>query len=1320
VEQDYLVHAKTHLSLGDTADYVDTIFKWVGGANKGAFIGAVLGDYGQGKTSFLVHVWAQSRERQVFVVPPFEWTAFEEIVDAMAGWVDYVLGDLRPDLAQKAQRLYREFRQQTLEDVAQEMARRLGRDYEQILDTVQALFETGRARLQDMSASRLLDYMASVTELVMEAGYSGLLMLLDEPEVAAKNLGNNVVQHFIFDLADELHRRQGNYGIFLSMPDNFYSSAQRNFSSLTARLEVRKCFPRLRDIYGSDFAEALWNRYVQEFDLGNEGRELVSDLTLRAIGQVGSSQNRGLAYGPRTVISIFARMVDYYRRTGREYKPQQMVDDVLDDEVLVTPEYRTKILEILRAPDINDENREAIKFLAAYPSGVETKVLRELEFEECLRPLSRTGGLVTRTAFTMKLRTLQSTEDAVHENELRRLVEEIDSEYAPDRRAFENAIEAFVNDVLPIVFPERQGQQLTGWQSLSPIKKQVPGAFFGTLLGAFPVMSRHYPCRAMMVLAASPDATLGSISLPPLSSESGPQCYDLLYHFVLRWHDEQPAPAQAAEIHVVEGKPGRILINLDLHHGTVEQDHLAEMLGAERLTPLWTLNLLRRMEKAKVGLGREDQAELSALREMLLRQLVTMFFGQAFGTDLTEAAKVKLEEPLSGSGLALLDQASNAVLAVRYPDYQTLIRQPHWQTRLDSYINALNSSEIPLACKRGREVWKADGEQAGRILGASRMNLSGGAFEGFDSLIQINSRSKNAPLEITFKIHPLEQELRDYICSQETGEGRKLKRNGKECWFVPQVDLLPFIQHRGYTLDELHKIIDIGRARGSYDVDTWRRGTILYCAPIEIPELQGQLRNKLAELVEEIEQFKSLPDYTTRFDPEEMSKDIDKLADDADYEHLMSRMNKEFEQNHNRLPGYFDRAQEEFKRIRARVTQLQAQVTGSRDIAQLRVPASRSPWANDLERYIVPNLQQQINDVRHRFADLVERIDAATMKYVYSRQRPASDNIKLVREAWATTNELEINMTKLHEETRTLLRLTGEFSKWIDLLRYSDGVYERLSMLRSDPAHAQKARDLDAAFDGISESVSNHIALRNTSGLAAYEQFHQDLQELDQKRQGYWTSLKSSFDQQKGRVNQIFSTLRVDGHISIPFNPEDVGGSYQQLFTEGARLLKDRAWNQILGEIGSQERELVYARDVLRAMDGKVVEPLLIDLQTARGEIATLYDETSDAWLRGVAEAQDEGAVERLSEAYSRALEAVRTARQKVNEVTRPTQPTDARAQTLNDMIAQGQRVDLKELVLGMMSEVQDGSQALNMSLEALAELFRHNCVQISVERRQR
>ena len=110
VEYAYRTHARTHIPLGDTTKYVDTIFKWVGGGNKGAFIGAVVGDYGHGKTSFQVHVWNRSEERKVFSVPPFKWEKVSDMVDGVDAWIQYIIGKNHAQVAVKAKSLYESFK----------------------------------------------------------------------------------------------------------------------------------------------------------------------------------------------------------------------------------------------------------------------------------------------------------------------------------------------------------------------------------------------------------------------------------------------------------------------------------------------------------------------------------------------------------------------------------------------------------------------------------------------------------------------------------------------------------------------------------------------------------------------------------------------------------------------------------------------------------------------------------------------------------------------------------------------------------------------------------------------------------------------------------------------------------------------------------------------------------------------------------------------------------------------------------------------------------------------------------------------------------
>lgn len=1317
VEKDYLVHARTHLSLGDTAKYVDTIFKWVSGINKGAFVGAVLGDYGEGKTSFLLHVWAQSRERQVFAVPPFEWNAFEQIVDAIAGWIEYVLQDTHPELARRIQRLHKEFQQQTHQELARTIAK-TGQDYDSVLETIEALVSQGMT-LPEMSAARLLDFVAAAIPIVCEAGYKGLLILLDEPEVAAKKLGGETVQHFLFDLANELHRRQGNYGVFLSMPGNFFASAQRRFSALPARLEVRKCFPRLGDIYGPDFAEELWGRYVKEFELGKPGRNLVSPLALQAIGQVGSSDHKELSYGPRSVVSAFRRMVDHYLETSTPYEPQHFVQDVLDQEILVKPKYRSDILTVQRSPDINDENRESLMLLAAFPAGLRSETLRELGFEDVLRPLARSGGLVYRTAFTMGLRALRSRGEGAEEtNLLRDLIEEIDSEYAPDRRAFDNALSAFVHDVVPFILQKREGQQLVGWQTMQSIREASPGVRFGTMLGAFQQMSRHFPQRAVMVLVSSLDASWKSVQVPSLDGESGPQQYDLFFHFALRWHTDQEQPGQIAEIAEPKGKPALIRLHIDLSQGTIHQDHLAELVGADRMTPLWVLNLLQRMRE--VTLPREFEAEWKALRELLLRQLQALFLENELASSLAQTAEAKLQERIAGSGLILVDRVASLLLRRRYPEYETLIRQPRWQGRVDDYINALTSTEVSLACKRGRDPWKAEADLASRVLSTSRMNLTGGAFDGFESLIEIESKGRYAPLEITFHVHPLEQGIRDLICSQPTGADRKLKRGGKECWYMSIRDLLPTILEKGYTVEELQKIVEIGKARQTFEETERRKERVLYCVPLDPDELKAQLQAKLRDLVAEIDEYKQLADYVTRFDPAVMEQAIEKVEDDADYDRLMTRMNKEFVQNHSRLPGYFGLVQEKLQRVRKQVKDISDHLLNSRQVKQLALPSATSPWGAALGRYIVPNLQHSVGEVRKGSSTLLEQVDEKMMRFSYSRQRTPRENLTLLREAWSEANDDESQGNTLRGNAQNLLQQLADFSHWGSLLKQSDQIYARLLDLQKDPDHQAKAKELIGTFDNISQEIANHLELRNVTGLSAHRQYLKRFEDLEKARQQYLTSLKGSFDKLKDKVNQFLMALNLDGRVSVVFNPSDIASCYDQLFSEGASLVDERALERALTEVTTQERELKYARDILRLIEHESAASLLADLERQQHAVETLKGEVNQSWLRGLIEDDNQTQMQHVAQEIAATFDTVRATRQTVQQLTTPSEPDSGRVQKMYEVIPEHQAVDLKDLVLQMMAQLDDPSQALEVSLDSLADLFRRNCIQINVERRHR
>jgi hypothetical protein len=173
------------------------------------------------------------------------------------------------------------------------------------------------------------------------------------------------------------------------------------------------------------------------------------------------------------------------------------------------------------------------------------------------------------------------------------------------------------------------------------------------------------------------------------------------------------------------------------------------------------------------------------------------------------------------------------------------------------------------------------------------------------------------------------------------------------------------------------------------------------------------------------------------------------------------------------------------------------------------------------------------------------------------------------------------------------------------------------------------------------------------------------------------------------------------------------------MFGQGATHVREAAIGRPLAEIETEERELVYARDILSTVTAADVSPLLGRLSTARTSLTALNERITGEWFRKVTESDSDGEANVLAEAYNAALDATRIARQQVRNAAKATVPTSGRSKSMYDHISQAGSVDLKELILRMMASTDDPSRVLDESLACLVDLFRANCVQIKVERRR-
>ncbi len=155
-------------------------------------------------------------------------------------------------------------------------------------------------------------------------------------------------------------------------------------------------------------------------------------------------------------------------------------------------------------------------------------------------------------------------------------------------------------------------------------------------------------------------------------------------------------------------------------------------------------------------------------------------------------------------------------------------------------------------------------------------------------------------------------------------------------------------------------------------------------------------------------------------------------------------------------------------------------------------------------------------------------------------------------------------------------------------------------------------------------------------------------------------------------------------------------------------------------EASEQERDITYARDILKALTNEEAASILDELGSVRVSAGELAGQTTESWLRTECEQWDKAELARYSSVMDGALATIRAARRRVGEVSRPEPPEEGDSALLYRALPQTGSADLKALVLKMIENGGDPATALESSLGALAELFRRNAVQISVTRRSR
>ena len=1313
VYRSYSVHAKTHIALGDTQQYVNTIIKWLSGKNAGAFIGGVVGDYGEGKTSFMVHVWEQCQTQNILAVPPFSWRSQSDIVNGVHAWLMYTLRDLHPDAAARAHDVWERYREKSLKETTIKLAQEKGLAYEEVY----SILQSGALRFDiGVSSEDLLNYCADVADLLSSTSYLGLLVQLDEPEVAAKgrDMSTHEVGQILFDFANGLLNRQGNYGLFISIPKNFLAQVQTNFQSLPARLGARKCFPSLANFYHDNFAAELWERYANTLHFQDIKHAIISPEALKAIGQVTSSKRRDLSSGPRTVISVFRRAVEYYHATQRSYTPEQFVTDCLDQEVNVNNNYQRLISDTLSSHSAKRVDKKLLEILCAFPEGIAEADLEVLGFDaQAIRnKIGKANDLLYRRAGYVGLTALRASDEQGQEDLLREAIQEALYSYAPRPKTFEAALKAFADYVVPVLFREAKGQDLVGWKhaKLESITTASTPAYRLALTGAFEI-SQDYPKRQVHLLLSN-DATLAEGLATQYSFEDAP---DVLISFCLHWQTDIDPPAQRVLLDLGDPEtyqPALLQLVLVLPEEALAISGLTEHVDADLLTAMSVLYVLERI--GKLSLPEGDAAIWQTIRSRIPAKLIALLFGdEALRTELQAIEGMRIP----GAPDALLATLYRHILRQRFPDYQTLMVQARWVEKMKSYASAVANETIPLAARRSLEPWITTKQEAARAFNTSVMNFDD-YVRNLHSLVTVK-QAKDNKLALHFQLHPFEKAIQEAIYAQSSE--KRIKLDGVEVWSIPQEDIVPLMLRSGYQLEELQEIVQIGLQRGSFEQGKHRGRSYLYVKPFAPEQLQAQLRDKLAELTKRIALLRQVPGYPDDTDVAGLEQDIASVDDPISSEKVRNTIHRAFEKENSRPDSYASRLAEEMRDLEKALRDHKG-ILGQRMFISLKAakPSGTSRWVSDYAQ-VVGQLQRKRDSIEEELEQLLKDAADARERYVKATSGSFDERVTRLVEGWQRLGDLQANKDKQKTHLEVLQDYANNNEAWPKLLQDSDDIFEKLDKEQGQESTSDIA-NLRQQLKALWQNIEQHFQRHGIDGLQAHKQFQEQLNDLNKKHMEYRGQRKAQFDAKKTQANQQLEQLSAN-RVSEAFNPSDVTGCYQRLYTEVAKHIRERLTLEVKA-LSQELIELRYEYTVLERIPAEKYQPMHAQLEETYKQLYEQLQQPLEGMIESVcAVLSFEGQTEAADAAdFFGAMQAsVQTATERVaasrklRVANRDSAPSlSERAQALEQQLSGEQ--DLKAVVLEQMDNSQEAQHILNSSLEALAELFRKGRVKIKIE----
>jgi len=1137
--------------------------------------GYITADFGYGKTSAGLYVWQKAQDARLIAVPPFRLNRLEDLLDATAGWVAYILGKTVPQFVERVVEIYRFYHDRELEAIANR--------YGVTLEQAERMYSDQALQL-NIVPKEIVRFFTQMTELVQEAGFEGLVIIPDElqqylePEIKSGKVDPLVP---LFEIVTEVMNQQGRlaFGFLMIITSKELGVINDQRGDLIDRLRGNTL--DLRAIYDRKFPARLWMRFAESFDYTQFASQMIDAFTLESLGQIASRQD--LSNGPRTVVNVFRRIAQRVIESNGQIEPYTPID-LIDDFIAnrISFDARKIIQEVtstaLAAGVVrgNTALSQAVKLVAAFPVDGATRQIQEsYELAEACAELKISGfpeivlEIGDRNHPALMLRGL----DAAQENtdELTLILREFVRNYQPQAaNQLQRAVNAFIS-LLSLIFKQEY------WAVETITHRDFARNAEVVYNGAFPDMVRRFPERTVHIRILGEDER---VIVSNLEGECN-LTFTLRRYFDLSTQERQSI---LGEMQLDDNSfSANFSLNLMLPCFDVlnraTQDQLRRVIDVEQVTPLLVLSLYAYLQDTA-----DRDGVSKPLKEMIKRSMAVRLLEAALEILFNPALGVRF----NAAGGRIIEQSVGSLIETRYDDrYHTLITYKQWRDSLRSYISALK--QLPnFSQKQGFSVVEGTKDDIARLFSTTAASFD--AFQSrFSQLLQIEGDAFPSRADVKagrkggvrFTRHPLEE----IILASFEGATTSTKRDGKALSALRLDDVYGGAEELGYRRDEIKFTLDIMEARDLVEVDGgWVREKQRTTVSIDTLNEQVQLFKREADL---LHQANGQPDTK-----------------------LMSLRAEQYVQRLKELRRHRNEAELIVldEQIQADRPLLQAQI--EREINELRKRVAKlelvnlpSEWSEILLTMIrAGTFTSPINQVRLQYEQMMRQWNNESAAYRERLSELISEQNNLSLSSLQRFNGRINQVTKTHldlnDQRRILEHIVQQTEAWQEVANQFHELMEAIQRL------GEPAKHLLGQLQEIEVNITRAFEKRPSEAFDTAPQYKKLLSQLEQQIEGFASQAERKFnrEQENYRNSLIQKTGVKPAKLwqKIIYSSRNPDGVYGNLYQAVEEQMAD-----LLDELSSSVEREQTALIALRTMpiehfdgDGETAEQELGRIET--------------------------------------------------------------------------------------------------------------------------